>query len=91
MYLFQNAATGRVLEVKQSSLERAVKLLSSLDIGATETADLPTGAAWPVVPLVCVIYCPKSAHRIPQLTCQSNLRKSAGSAGDPRRLDLAFC
>lgn len=49
MYFFRTAGTGRVLEVPQSSLQRAEELFKS---SSSEAPDLPTGADWPVLPLV---------------------------------------
>ncbi|BDA50719.1 hypothetical protein COCOBI_16-3950 [Coccomyxa sp. Obi] len=49
MYLFKSAGTGKLLEVSDSSRKHAEELFASLDISS---ADLPTGADWPVLPLV---------------------------------------
>lgn len=49
MYFFRTAGTGRVLEVPQSSLQQAKELFKS---SSSEAPDLPTGADWPVLPLV---------------------------------------
>ncbi|CAL8465095.1 g4630 [Coccomyxa elongata] len=49
MYLFKSAGTGKVLEVSDSSKKQAEELFASLDISLI---DLPTGADWPVLPLV---------------------------------------
>ncbi|KAK9917487.1 hypothetical protein WJX75_004951 [Coccomyxa subellipsoidea] len=49
MYFFRTAGTGRVLEVPHSSLQRAKELFKS---SSSEAPDLPTGADWPVLPLV---------------------------------------
>lgn len=59
MYLFRSAGTGKVLEVSDSSKKQAEELFASLDISLI---DLPTGADWPVLPLVTTTSCSVKYH-----------------------------